>query len=157
MGWIGGFFSGGGGGGRSGGGRQLCTGVINQLMFVVARVESHFEGAGQALSPQTAGVQVVVFRLEALGFSQNCFNLVVDHVGDLSLSGGDRDQPEQLLGLGLAVVFLHSIASSGLHLVRVWTPLKPAAQQRDVLGGDDVLLHRLVAHTQLDDRETHQH
>ena len=36
---------------------------------------------------KTAAVQLVVFTLETLGFSQDCIDLKVDHIGHLKIDG----------------------------------------------------------------------
>lgn len=87
-----------------------------ELVFVVAGVERHQEMALQMLFHKTAAVQFVVFTLQTLGFSQDRINFKVDHVGDLCLNGGDGDQLENPLTLGVSVVHLHSILSHLLSL-----------------------------------------
>lgn len=85
-------------------------------MFVAAGVERHFKVALQMLFHKTAAVQVMVFSLKTLGFSQDCINFKVDHVGHLCLSAGDGDELEHPLALGVIVVHLHSILNCLLNL-----------------------------------------
>lgn len=90
---------------------------FHQIMLVVPEVEGHNKVATEMPFCQTASLQVVVFRLETLGLSQDCIDLEVDHVGDLGVSAGDGDQLEGLLALGVLVEDVHGVFGCFLNII----------------------------------------